>query len=137
MNNPEDSTSNQLNTLIDNKIAKLLALIDSDSPSPSDDDFTILNSGYNSSGRHDNDNEDEKDDANHDETSAMIIVEFLDRKTIKRNTLTWFGKTEEDILWESWNINVTVVQNMEKKGKFISFYSILFHFITNINHIHK
>lgn len=40
---------------------------------------------------------------------GQFTIKFYERKKLKKPT--WFGKTEEEINWETWILNVRVVQN--------------------------
>lgn len=39
---------------------------------------------------------------------GQLAIKFYERKKLKKPT--WFGKTEEEINWETWILNVRVVQ---------------------------
>lgn len=43
---------------------------------------------------------------------AQLSIKFYDRKRVKRPS--WFGKLEEDVQWETWLINVTLIPQQSK-----------------------
>lgn len=48
---------------------------------------------------------------------GQLTVKFYERKKLKKPT--WFGKTEEDINWETWILNVRVIQKFTDPSSLI------------------
>lgn len=106
---PSSSSIHSLNAVTSNKTNSLKSPSSMPTTNAASISQTVSSRKQNSSSINSTNHNTNHNEPNSNVKFGQIAVKFYERKKLKKPT--WFGKTEEEINWETWIFNIRVISN--------------------------